>query len=385
MFSAGLPAYLLISEYGWADKPSGPFLWQPAFRPTRVVAIIADGVPMRIEHSNSDFFGPNSFLPGRLEESPGRLEESPGLTRQEKGQRWPADRMAADFEARKFLRKPLFSSIRTSDFRRMSHERIESLEDPRLDVFRSLKAQNMARDQRLFIAEGPTVVERVLQSGFEVRSLLISDRKFASFEGRLPSDIPVYRMRAELADTLVGFHFHCGVMACAVKRTTPPPEMWVPKTGPALVLAGDRIVDPENVGALIRIAAAFGAVAVIFGKGSADAFSRRVLRVSMGNVLFLPIVETDDLPGCLRELNIQHQFKTCSTVLDHAAVPLSDFHFPERTVLLMGNEYDGVSAEAIAEASHRMTIPMLNGTDSLNVAVSSGIFLHQYRCQHPIV
>jgi len=267
----------------------------------------------------------------------------------------------------------------------MSHERIELLEDPRLDVFRSLKAQNMARDQRLFIAEGPTVVERVLQSGFEVRSVLISDRKFASFESRLPSDVPVYRMRSELADSLVGFHFHCGVMACAVRKITPAPEMWLPKTGPALVLAGDRIVDPENVGALIRIAAAFGSVAVLFGKGSADAFSRRVLRVSMGNVLFLPIVETDDLPGYLGLLANSHGFEVCSTVLNEAAAPLSAFRFPQRTVLLMGNEYDGVSAESLAVTSHQVTIPMLNGTDSLNVAVSSGIFLHQYRSQYPLV
>lgn len=264
----------------------------------------------------------------------------------------------------------------------MPHERIESLDDPRLNVYRSLKTQNLQRDNGLFIAEGPTVVERVLRSDFHVQSVLISDSKFASFEGRLPSDIPVYRLKSDLADSLVGFNFHCGVMASVVRRQPQPLDELLPSAGPALILAGDRIVDPENVGALVRIAAAFGAAAILFGKGSADAFSRRVLRVSMGNVLFLPVLEQVDLSLCLDTLRERHGFQICSTVLDSHATPLSSHTFPERTVLVMGNEYDGISPEIQKAASAKLTIPMLNGTDSLNVAVSSGIFLHHYRSQH---
>ena len=97
----------------------------------------------------------------------------------------------------------------------MEPERIERLDDPRLDVYRNLKSTNATRDARIFIAEGPTVVERVLRSGFAVSSVVISDRKFAGFHSRLPADIPVYRLRQELAEELVGFAFHCGVMASA--------------------------------------------------------------------------------------------------------------------------------------------------------------------------
>jgi tRNA G18 (ribose-2'-O)-methylase SpoU len=266
----------------------------------------------------------------------------------------------------------------------MLHERIESLDDPRLNVFRSLKTQNPIRDSRLFIAEGPTVVERVLRSGFDVRSVLISDRKFASFESRLPKDIPVYRLRHDLAQELVGFSFHCGVLASVVRRPAPPMESWVPATGSALILACERIMDPENVGSLIRIASAFGAAGILFGKGSADIFSRRVLRVSMGNVLFLPVMETDDLAGNLRRLASEYGCHVCSTVLDPTAMPLSTYSFPDRTVFLLGNEYDGLSAETQSAAATRLTIPMLNGTDSLNVAVAAGIFLHQFRSQHSV-
>jgi len=326
--------------------------------------MIADGVPMRIYPGNS-------------------LEI--GVSRCSSADQSPCGRFRQAWENFNVTSRPALSSDHSlPESRCMLHERIESLDDPRLAVYRNLKTLNTARDHKLFIAEGPTVVERVLRSRFEVRSVLISDHKFASFQERLPHDVPVYRLRADLADTLVGFHFHCGVMACVVRKRAPSVESWLPATGPALILAGDRIVDPENVGALIRIASAFGCVGVVFGKGSADAFSRRVLRVSMGNVLFLPVVETEDLPTYLKTLTADYGCQVCPTVLDANATPLSEFRFPERTVLLMGNEYDGVSAGARADAFRPLTIPMLNGTDSLNVAVSSGIFLHHYRSQYPL-
>lgn len=261
----------------------------------------------------------------------------------------------------------------------MLSERMESLADPRLDVYRSLKSTNATRDAQLFIAEGPTVVERVLRSDFRVRSVVISDRKFAAFEPRLPADVPVYRLTQVQAEELVGFAFHCGVMACAERRPPQPLETWLPAVGPALLVAGDRVTDPENVGALIRIGAAFGAAGIVLGEGSADPFSRRVLRVSMGNGLFLPIVETGDLAGLLAKLQQQYAMDICLTVLDATARPLHQHHFAARTTLVFGNEYDGISEAVRRVSDSRLTIPMFNGTDSLNVAVSAGIFLHQYR------
>ena len=261
------------------------------------------------------------------------------------------------------------------------HERIETLDDSRLDIFRNLKTKNAVRDARLFVAEGATVVERMLRSPLEVHSVLVSDRKFATCASFLRPDVRVFRLRSELADELVGFHFHCGVMASAVRPAVPDPDQWIPAKGPSMIIAADCVVDPENAGALIRIASAFGAEGVIFGKGSADPFSRRVLRVSMGNVLFMPIVETDNLPSMLSDLSGPRRFSVCGTVLDRHAIALDAFRFSERTVLVFGNEYDGISAEVQSVLTNRLTISMLNGTDSLNVAISAGIFCHQYRVQ----
>ena len=261
------------------------------------------------------------------------------------------------------------------------HERIDTLNDSRLDIFRNLKTKNAVRDARLFVAEGATVVERMLRSRLEVHSVLVSDRKFASCASFFRPDVRIFRLRSELADELVGFNFHCGVMASAVRPAVPDPDKWIPASGSALIIAADGVVDPENVGALIRIASAFGANGVILGKGSADPFSRRVLRVSMGNVLFMPIVETDDLPSMLSDLRGPRRFNVCGTVLDSDAIRLDSFRFSERTVLVFGNEYDGISDEVQSVLTNRLTISMLNGTDSLNVAISAGIFCHQYRVQ----
>jgi tRNA G18 (ribose-2'-O)-methylase SpoU len=265
----------------------------------------------------------------------------------------------------------------------MLSERIDSLSDPRLDVYRSLKSTNATRDAQIFIAEGPTVVERVLRSDFTVRSVVISDRKFAAFETRLPAHVPVYRLTQAQAEELVGFAFHCGVMACAERRPPQPLKQWLPSAGPALLVAGDRVTDPENVGALIRIGAAFGAAGILLGEGSADPFSRRVLRVSMGNGLFLPIMEVSDLAAVLTELQQQHAVENCLTLLDPTATPLHLHRFAARTTLVFGNEYDGISEPVREVSGTRLTIPMFHGTDSLNVAVSAGIFLHQYRSACP--
>ncbi len=263
----------------------------------------------------------------------------------------------------------------------MPDERVTSLDDERLAVFRHLKQRNSVRDARLFVAEGPTVVERVLRSDFEMECVLISDRKWNSFSRHLAQNTPVLRISNALAEELIGFSFHAGVMASVRRRPAPLLGALVPGTAPSLILAGDQICDPENVGAMIRIAAAFGAAGVVLGPGSADAFSRRVLRVSMGNVLFLPVCETDNLGAALDQLCTEHGFATCATVADAQSQDLSGFAFPPRTVLMFGNEYSGLSDGIIRTAQHRLTIPMRNGTDSLNVAVSAGIFAWQYRQQ----
>ncbi len=127
----------------------------------------------------------------------------------------------------------------------------------------------------------------------------------------------------------------------------------------------------------MRNAAAFGVDAVLVGPHAADPFSRRVLRVSMGAAFRMPIVESADLEVDLRHLGRRWNVELWATVLRPAAKPLGDAARPRRLGLVFGSEGHGLDDRWIACCDAQFTIPMAAGTDSLNVAVASGIFLHE--------
>lgn len=261
--------------------------------------------------------------------------------------------------------------------------RIDALSDPRLDVFRDLKSNRSTKHQQMFVAEGTTLVERLLHSSWSVDVVLASEQKLRNFRNRIPPGTTVYEVSRSLASELVGYQFHLGVIAAARRKPTVHIDDLL-SAGPAgLVLMGDHLIDPENVGMLIRIAAAFGATAVVLTRGSTDAFSRRVLRVSMGNGLFLPVIENVQ-PGRTLEDFEQAGYACFATVLDQTARPLRSVQFPQRSLIVVGNETHGVSSAVREHCGQQMTIPMYNGTDSLNVSIAAGIFCHEYRAQHPV-
>ncbi len=263
----------------------------------------------------------------------------------------------------------------------MNRLRIESIDDPRLDAFRSMKKSNSTRSQNTFIAEGTTLVERLFRSPYEVQTVLASTQKLGNFADRIPEGTTVLELDRDLATQLVGYSFHLGVVAVAARKPSPAIADTVPPDGASLVLVAEHMIDQQNVGLLIRIASAFGADAVVLGAGSADGFSRRVLRVSTGNGLFMPIVEgiaAGPVVDDLKSLN----YTCCATVLAENATELSNYSFPARTALVFGNETHGLTAEIAGSCDERLTISMHNDTDSVNVAIAAGIFCHSYRSQH---
>lgn len=258
---------------------------------------------------------------------------------------------------------------------------IDSLDDPALDTYRSLRKTNANRYQDLFIAEGINVVERLISSSFQVESVLVTSNKREQIAERLPEEVPVYVLEKSLATMLVGFTFHMGVLAAGRRQTGNLQQHLQSSRRQELVILADRVIDQQNVGLLIRIASAFGATGLIFSNGSADPFSRRAIRVSMGNGFSLPIFETDDTLAVLSELR-RFGYRSVATVLDSAAIPIAGFEFPRKTVLVFGNESHGLAPETAAACDHRLRIDMLNDTDSLNIAIAAGIFGYAYRAQN---
>ena len=256
---------------------------------------------------------------------------------------------------------------------------ISSLDDPRLDVYRHLKTTNLTRWSGRFVAEGARVARRLLDSDYEVEHALVSEHRLTEMRPHLPDELPAYVLPHAMAKALVGYNFHTGVLACGRRRPGPDLATVIERAGPRLLLAVCPAVnDPDNLGSIIRSGAAFGVDAVVLGRECADPFSRRVLRVSMGNALFLPIVETRGLERDLVRLRDEWDVEVVATVLDDDAEPLARAPRTPRTALVFGNEAHGLGSEWRTLCTRRVTIPMQRGTDSLNVAVAAGVFLYHY-------
>jgi tRNA G18 (ribose-2'-O)-methylase SpoU len=256
---------------------------------------------------------------------------------------------------------------------------IHSIDDPRLKYYRDLNERNLTRHSGQFVAEGEKVVERLIRSRFVIASILAEPCYAEKYRSAIANEVPIYVAERPLLQQTVGFHFHRGVVACGHRQPVTSVEQIADKfAGPrATVVVCPDVQDPTNLGSIIRTAAAFGCAAIVLGRGCADPFSRRVLRVSMGAALELPIVESGDLAVDLASLH-ESQFESVAAVIDPAAQPLASAARGDRLALLLGSEGHGLSAEWLRHADRYVTIPMRLGIDSLNVAVAAAVLLYHF-------
>lgn len=257
--------------------------------------------------------------------------------------------------------------------------RIDSLNDPRVAAFRNMKDRALDREGRRFIAEGEHLLLRLLDSDFQIESVLMADRREAELAPLVGERAPVYVVPQSAMNDILGLKFHSGVMACGIRKRRQSIDMVIPKDRERLTLViCPETANVENIGSLIRLSAGFGADAMILGERSHDPFWRQSIRVSMGTIFKLPIVQTDDLARDLKRLRDEWNVELIATVLDPHAEPLASSRRAARMGLLLGNEAQGLDAHWIAACDRKVTIPMHHGTDSLNVAVAAGIFLYHF-------
>lgn len=255
---------------------------------------------------------------------------------------------------------------------------INSLEDPRLEPYRNLKDTNRTRWFDLFVAEGEKLTRRLLDSACHVESVLVDHTHLERLQPHLREELDVLVVADRLVPQIVGFNFHRGVLACGRRPENAPLEqIAAPRSGRLRLVVLPDVQDPENLGTIIRTSAAFGFHGVLLGGACADAYSRRVLRTSMGAVWRLPLRQSNDLADDLRRLRHEFTVDLAATLVAAEAQPLAAFSPPQRLALLLGNEGHGLADEWVELCQHRLTLPMQPGTDSLNVAVAAGIFLYQ--------
>jgi tRNA G18 (ribose-2'-O)-methylase SpoU len=232
----------------------------------------------------------------------------------------------------------------------------------------------------LYIAESAKVIARALAAGHRPRSVLLQEKWLADIAPLLAGwpDLPVYVGEPRLLEQLTGYNLHRGALA-AMHR---PPLASVAEiiADARRVVILEDIVDHTNVGAIFRSVAGLGADAVLITPRCADPLYRRSVRVSMGTVLQVPWTR---LPEWSEAEPLLHQagFQIAALALADGAVSLDDFArvAPERLAIVLGAEGDGLSPRAMHAADTIVTIPMLHGVDSLNVASASAVALYALR------
>jgi tRNA G18 (ribose-2'-O)-methylase SpoU len=256
--------------------------------------------------------------------------------------------------------------------------RIETLEDPRVDDYRSVPDPDLLRRRGLFVAEGRLVVERLLESRHRVRSLLLNQAAFASLSGRLDrlADTPVYVGSAEVLASIVGFKLHRGCLALAERPGDQDPDAIVRHARLVLVLEG--ITDADNVGGAFRNAAAFGVDGILLSPTCCDPLYRKAIRTSVASALQVPYARVARWPAELAALKTKG-FMLVALTPRHPAIDLSSCRpqrAGQRVALLVGSEGPGLSFESESLADLRVRISMQPGIDSLNLATATGIALH---------
>ena len=257
----------------------------------------------------------------------------------------------------------------------MPSHRIDDLNDPRVAIYRHLKDTNQTRYSGQFVVEGEKLFDRLLTSRFPVASVLATDRLDAVIAPRVPEGVPLYVIPDERIGELVGYNFHRGILAAGVRKPWPRINP-IAQDSRATIIICPKIDNPENLGAIARLADVFGVDAILAGPRCPDPLSRRVLRVSMGSALAIPIIIAEDLPAEVIHLRETLGFHTLATVVDPDALLLEAYHRPDRLALFLGSEGHGLEPEWLECCETILTIPMRPGAESLNVAVAAGILLY---------
>lgn len=232
-------------------------------------------------------------------------------------------------------------------------------------------------DKGLFIAESPKVIERALDAGYEPVSCLIEKRHIEG-EGKeiitRLRDVPVFCAETDILTKLAGFKLTRG-MLCAMRRK-PLADFRELCCNKSRIVILDEVMNPTNVGAIIRSAAALGMDAVILTPGCSDPLYRRAARVSMGTVFQIKwTFATDDVCNEIKSLG----FKTVAMALKDDSIPIDSplLLKEEKLAVIMGTEGDGLSEKTIADSDYTVKIPMYHGVDSLNVAAASAVAFYQ--------
>lgn len=270
---------------------------------------------------------------------------------------------------------------------------IRDPEDPRLDPFRRIRDRDLRADGGRFVVESPRVVSRFLAAVREDRArvdavLLAPDQRLIDPD-RI--DAPVFLADLDLMTAVSGYHFHGGAIAIGLRPRRDPNladlVARIPAAGPVTLLALAGVTSMDNIGGIFRIAAALGGSGIVLDDQASDPMLRRTIRISMGQVFRVPWARSGSLVDAIPELASTADIETIAIENLEEATPLQEAMFPERVMLVIGNEGHGIPSAILERCPDRIRIegpadlPAEEGPGgederSLNAATAAAITLH---------
>jgi len=251
--------------------------------------------------------------------------------------------------------------------------------DPRIEAYRDIRERDLVGRERMFVAEGKVVVEKLVEaSRHRPASLLIADKRVAGLTamlGRVGDDVPVYVAAQAVIDAVAGFPLHRGILAIGRRMDDAGADALLASLGEgaATVLLLSGIANHDNMGGILRNAAAFGVDAVLLDADCCDPLYRKAIRVSVGAALLVPMARLargDDPVALLG----RHGFAGVALSPEGTTL-LHEWRPGQRNAVVLGAEGPGLAPTLIARM-RSLRIEMASGFDSLNVATTSGIVLH---------
>lgn len=261
---------------------------------------------------------------------------------------------------------------------------ISDFSAPELDVYARLTENQLLNradpKNAMFVAESPLVIGRAMDAGCVPLSFLMEPKHIEGrgheILARCADDVPVYTAPLEVLTQLTGFHLTRGMLCCMLRPALPALSELCAASRRVAVL--ENVMNPTNIGAIFRSAAALGMDAVLLTAAGSDPLYRRAARVSMGTVFQVPwtyLPEDADWQDVLHS----YGFKTAAMALRDDSLSIEDprLREVEKLAVVLGTEGDGLASETIAACDYTVKIPMSHGVDSLNVAAASAVAFYQ--------
>lgn len=240
-------------------------------------------------------------------------------------------------------------------------------------IYKSTKKLLSAHDRkkaRLFIAEGFRLVSDAVRHGADIKYILVT----AGYDGDdFSQKFKVYELDGKLFESLSSTVNSQGIMAVAAYPQNDEEKLFAADTQTIVYL--DSVCDPGNMGTILRSADAFGADAVVLSKGCVDVFGPKVVRSTMASIFCIPVYADDENGSVLKRL-ADAGYKVAGTFLDGTEY-CHDVDLTGKTVIVMGNEANGICQKTADLCTERVKVPMTGGAESLNVAVCCSVMLYE--------